>query len=82
MLVRGGVFVAVDFKIIFTITLKSSAYKIILVHSHSSGKLGNGLKDKAIKNKIFGKVLFIEECDHIIVSEDVCFSLQIDGNFE
>ena len=79
----GKDFVPVDMKIIFSITLKASASKIILVHNHPSGKLDPSPQDKAITTKAIeaGKVLDIEVCDHIIVSEDGYYSLKDEGYF-
>lgn len=83
-LAKGGKdFVPVDMKVIFSIALKASASKIILAHNHPSGKLEPSPQDKAITNKSVeaGKVLDIEVCDHIIVSEDGYYSLKDEGYF-
>lgn len=79
----GGIdFVPVDMKIIFSIALQSSARKIILAHNHPSGKLIPSPQDLAITRKAIdaGKVLDIEVCDHIIVSEDGYYSLKDAGD--
>lgn len=79
----GKDFVPVDMKIIFSITLKSSTFKIKLVHNNPSGKLKPRSQDKAITTKAFeaGKLLDIEECDYIIFSEDGFYSLKDEGDF-
>lgn len=73
--------VLVDMRVIFSIALKASASKIILAHNHPSGKLLPSSQDKAIteKAKDAGKVLDIEVCDHIIVSDDGYYSLKDEG---
>lgn len=75
--------VLVDMRVIYSIALKGSASKIILAHNHPSGKLLPSSQDKAITNKAVeaGKVLDIEVCDHIIVSEDGYYSLKDEGYF-
>ncbi len=79
----GKDFVPVDMKIIFAIMLKASGSKIILVHNHPSCKLEPSPQDKAITTKAVeaGKVLDIEVCDPIIVSEDGYYSLKDEGYF-
>lgn len=79
----GKDLVPVDMKIIFSITLKASASKIMLVHNHLSSMSEPSPQDKAITRKAIeaGKVLDIEVCDHIIVSEDGYYSLKDDWYF-
>ena len=70
-------------KIIYAITLKASASKIILVHNHPSGKLEPSPQDKAITNKAVecGNFLDITICDHLIVTPHTYLSLKDEGYF-
>lgn len=79
----GRDYTPVDMKTIFSIALKSSARKIILVHNHPSGKLIPSSSDLALTKKAVtaGKVLDIEICDHIIVGIDGYYSLKDAGDF-
>lgn len=79
---RGGKdYVPVDMKLIFSIALKASASKIILAHNHPSGTLAPSLADKQLTQKSIeaAKVLDIEICDHIIISDEEYFSFRDDG---
>lgn len=79
----GKAFVHVDMKVIFSIALKASSSRIILVHNYSSGKLDPSAQDKALTNKVVeaGKVLDIEICDHKIMSEDAYYSIMDERYF-
>ncbi|WP_081643102.1 JAB domain-containing protein [Sphingobacterium paucimobilis] len=79
---KGGKdYVPVDMKLIFSIALKASASKIILAHNHPSGSLVPSSADKQLTQKSIeaSKVLDIEICDHIIVSNEGYFSFRDDG---
>ncbi|MGM9476508.1 JAB domain-containing protein [Pedobacter sp. GSP4] len=65
-----------DPKIIFAVALKSNSSKIILSHNHPSGNLVPSEADKRLTQKLKegGKLLDIEVCDHIIVTNHNYFS--------
>jgi len=66
----------VDPKIIFAIALKTNSSKFIMCHNHPSGNLQPSEADKRLTQKIKdgGKLLDIEVCDHIIVTNQNYFS--------
>ncbi|WP_316797111.1 JAB domain-containing protein [Pedobacter agri] len=65
-----------DPKIIFAVALKTNSSKIILSHNHPSGNLNPSEADKRLTQKLKdgGKLLDIEVCDHIIVTNHSYFS--------
>ena len=65
-----------DPKIIFAVALKTNSSKLILSHNHPSGNLTPSEADKRLTQKLKegGKLLDIEVCDHIIVSNHSYFS--------
>lgn len=68
---RGGVSgTSIDPKIVFAIALKTNSSKIILSHNHPSGNLQPSNADIALTKRLKdgGKLLDIEVCDHIIIS--------------
>ncbi|WP_185211418.1 JAB domain-containing protein [Sphingobacterium mizutaii] len=79
----GKDYVPVDMKVIFSIALKASASKIILAHNHPSEKLVASSHDIAITKKAVecGKLLDIEVCDHLILSNHSYISLRDEGMF-
>jgi len=66
----------VDPKIIFAVALKTNSSKLILSHNHPSGNLTPSEADKRLTQKLKegGKLLDIEVCDHIIVTNHSYFS--------
>lgn len=68
----GKDFAPVDMQMIFLITLNASASKIILVHIHPSEITVTSSHDIALTKKAVDavKMLEIEVCCHILVSED------------
>lgn len=69
-----------DPKIIFAIALKTNSSKLILAHNHPSGGLMPSEADKQLTQKLKegGKLLDIEVCDHIIVTNRNYFSFADD----
>ncbi|RZK76251.1 MAG: DNA repair protein [Pedobacter sp.] len=65
-----------DPKIIFAVALKTNSSKLILSHNHPSGNLTPSEADKRLTQKLKegGKLLDIEVCDHIIVTNHSYFS--------
>lgn len=65
-----------DPKIIFSVALKTNSSKLILSHNHPSGNLTPSEADKRLTQKLKegGKLLNIEVCDHIIVTNHNYFS--------
>jgi DNA repair protein RadC len=59
-----------DPKIIFSIALKTNSSKIILAHNHPSSNTNPSDADKRLTQKLLdgGKLLDIEVCDHLIVT--------------
>lgn len=79
---KGGMdCVQVDFKIMFSIALKSGARKLILAHNHPSGKLTPSEADRALtaRAREAGKLLDIEVCDHIIITNENYYSFADNG---
>ncbi|RZK27270.1 MAG: DNA repair protein [Flavobacterium sp.] len=66
----------VDPRIIFAVALKTNSSKLILSHNHPSGNLTPSQADKGLTQKLKegGKLLDIEVCDHIIVTNHNYFS--------
>ena len=66
----------VDPRIIFAVALKTNSSKLILSHNHPSGNLTPSEADKRLTQKLKegGKLLDIEVCDHIIVTNHNYFS--------
>jgi len=66
----------VDPRIIFAVALKTNSSKLILSHNHPSGNLTPSEADKRLTQKLKegGKLLDIEVCDHIIVTNYNYFS--------
>lgn len=66
----------VDPKIIFAVALKTNTSKMILSHNHPSGNINPSEADKRLTQKLKegGKLLDIEVCDHIIVTNHNYFS--------
>jgi len=59
-----------DPKIIFSVALKTNSSKIILAHNHPSSNTNPSDADKRLTQKLTegGKLLDIEVCDHLIVT--------------
>lgn len=79
---KGGMdCVQVDFKIMYSIALKSGARKLILAHNHPSGKLTPSEADRALtsKAKEAGRLLDIEVCDHLILTDENYYSFADNG---
>ncbi|RBQ05855.1 JAB domain-containing protein [Pedobacter miscanthi] len=59
-----------DPKIIFSVALKTNSSKIILAHNHPSSNTAPSEADKRLTQKLMdgGKLLDIEVCDHLIVT--------------
>jgi DNA repair protein RadC len=59
-----------DPKIIFSVALKTNSSKIILSHNHPSSNTTPSEADKKLTQKLIdgGKLLDIEVCDHLIVT--------------
>ncbi|OWK71440.1 RadC family protein [Pedobacter sp. AJM] len=59
-----------DPKIIFSVALKTNSSKIILAHNHPSSTTTPSDADKKLTQKLIdgGKLLDIEVCDHLIVT--------------
>ncbi|WKK59676.1 JAB domain-containing protein [Sphingobacterium sp. BN32] len=80
---KGGMdCVQVDFKIMYSIALKSGARKLILAHNHTSGKLIPSEADRALtsKAKEAGRLLDIEVCDHLILTDENYYSFADNGD--
>jgi len=71
----------VDPKIIFAIALKAKASSIILAHNHPSGNVQASLTDNKVTEKLRdgGKLLEIEVCDHLIITNDGYYSYEEEG---
>lgn len=59
-----------DPKIIFSVALKTNSSKLILAHNHPSSTTTPSDADKRLTQKLLdgGKLLDIEVCDHLIVT--------------
>ncbi|SES06575.1 JAB domain-containing protein [Pedobacter rhizosphaerae] len=70
-----------DPKIIFSIALKTNSSKIILAHNHPSSNTNPSEADKKLTRKLMegGKLLDIEVCDHLIVTNYSYYSFADDG---
>ena len=70
-----------DPKIIFSVALKTNSSKIILAHNHPSSNTNPSEADKKLTQKLRngGKLLDIEVCDHIIVTNYSYYSFADDG---
>lgn len=70
-----------DPKIIFSVALKTNSSKIILAHNHPSSNTNPSEADKKLTQKLFngGKLLDIEVCDHLIVTNYNYYSFADDG---
>lgn len=73
--------VSVDLKILLATALKASARKIILAHNHPSGNLNPSSADKqlTIQIKEASKLLDIQVCDHLIITNDDYYSFADNG---
>lgn len=79
---RGGVSgTLIDPKIVFAIALKTNSSKIILSHNHPSGNLQPSSADISLTKRLKdgGKLLDIEICDHIIVTNYGYYSFADEG---
>jgi len=68
---KGGVSgTLIDPKIVFAIALKTNSSKLILSHNHPSSNLNPSNADIAITKKLKdgGRLLDIEVCDHLIIT--------------
>ena len=65
-----------DPRIIFAVALKTNTSKMILSHNHPSGNTRPSDADKKLTQKLKdgGKLLDIEVCDHIIVTNHSYYS--------
>jgi len=70
-----------DPKIIFSVALKTNSSKIILAHNHPSSNTNPSDADKKLTQKLLdgGKLLDIEVCDHLIVTNYSYYSFADDG---
>jgi len=70
-----------DPKIIFAVALKTNSSKLILAHNHPSGGLIPSEADKRLTQKLKegGKLLDIEVCDHIILTNHGYYSFADDS---
>lgn len=71
----------VDPKMIFHKALEVKATSIMLCHNHPSGNLRPSRADEEITKKLIdaGKLLDISVVDHVIVSDEGCFSFADEG---
>lgn len=71
----------VDIRLLFASALKANAVGIIISHNHPSGKTVPSEADKAITRKIktAGELLDIKLLDHLIVTEQKCYSFVDEG---
>lgn len=79
---QGGIAgTVVDSKLIFSIALKGLASGIILAHNHPSGNLQPSETDIQLTNRLkeAGKVLEISVLDHLILTNESCFSFADNG---
>jgi DNA repair protein RadC len=79
---QGGISsTVVDIRLIFSIALKCVACGIIVAHNHPSGNLQPSEADIALTKKIneAGKLLDISLLDHIILSNEGCYSFTDEG---
>ncbi len=60
----------------FHLAVRKKSPKIILAHNHPSGYLKPSASDKAIAEQLVegGRILAIEELDHLIISEASYYS--------
>jgi len=65
-----------DPKIIFSVALKTNSSKIILAHNHPSSNTSPSDADKRLTRKLVdgGKLLDIEVCDHLIITNHGYYS--------
>lgn len=73
--------VTVDLKILLATALKTSARKIILAHNHPSGNLNPSSADKQLTAQIkeASKLLDIDVCDHLVITNDDYYSFADNG---
>lgn len=79
---QGGISsTVVDIRLIFSIALKCVASGIIVAHNHPSGNLQPSEADIALTKKIneAGKLLDITLLDHIILTNESCYSFADEG---
>ncbi|MEO9211203.1 MAG: DNA repair protein RadC [Ginsengibacter sp.] len=78
----GGItFSIVDPRLVFRKALEVKATSIMLCHNHPSGNLKPSRADEEITAKLVsaGKLLEISVVDHVIVSDEGCFSFADEG---
>ena len=78
----GGItFSIVDPRLVFRKALEVKATSIMLCHNHPSGNLKPSRADEEITTKLVnaGKLLEISVVDHVIVSDEGCFSFADEG---
>lgn len=70
-----------DPKIIFAVVLKTNSSKIILAHNHPSNNLTPSDADRKLTQKLKdgGKLLDIEVCDYLIITNHGYYSFADDG---
>lgn len=73
--------VTVDLKILLATVLKASAKKIILAHNHPSGNLNPSPDDRQLTARIkeASKLLDIQVCDHLVITNDDYYSFADNG---
>lgn len=79
---KGGLHgTVIDFKLLFSVALKSLASNIILAHNHPSGNLSPSQNDISSTKKAveIGNLLGIDVLDHIIITRGGYFSLAENG---
>jgi len=79
---KGGICSSIiDVKIVLSITLKTLASGIIIVHNHPSGNLSPSKADIDITEKLKSacKIMEIILLDHLIISKEDYFSFADDG---
>jgi DNA repair protein RadC len=69
---------------VFRLAIYKAAPRIILVHNHPSGVLVPSHEDKHFTDHMMkvGKLIKIEVCEHLIISETNCFSMRDAGILE
>lgn len=74
----------VDVKMIFSGALLANAQSIILCHNHPSGTLRPSVQDDTLTTRLIeaGKLLDINVCDHIILSNSGYYSYADEGRLQ
>lgn len=77
----GTVGTVVDIKLIASVALNCMAQSVIMAHNHPSGNCNPSKQDEIITTKVKNglKLLDITVLDHIIITEDDCYSFAHNG---